>query len=114
MAKLCGVVYERPAASVPSLLRCQYLAGHPAERHSWSTVKTSDENEQAEAVRRSQAAAAKRSEASAFEAVQLLEYIEAGRFDSILEALLNAAHNRKRTLRGVRGFPNLERRFNGQ
>lgn len=99
--ELCGVMYERPAASVPPLLRCQYIAGHPGERHSWSTVKASDDHEAA--------AAAQRDHAPAFEK-RLLEDIEAGHLDSILEALLNAGHNRKRTLRGLRGFPHLERR----
>jgi hypothetical protein len=37
-------------------------------------------------------------------------YIERGDFDPYLEMILAAAHNRKRALRGVRGFPRGDRR----
>ena len=38
-----------------------------------------------------------------------VEAIEHGELDSWLEAILAAGHNRKRALRGVRGFPGLRR-----
>jgi hypothetical protein len=101
---LCGAVYTRPATTAGphrEVLTCQYLANHPVERHSWSTVKTTDEHETAAAAQRDHAVMSEKA---------LLDNIESGYYDTILEAILNAGHNRKRTLRGVRGFPDLERR----
>lgn len=105
---LCNETYTRPqrqGEKTRQVLSCQYIANHPGERHSWSIVETQDEHEQAAAAQRYFAPTDEK---------ELLERIEAGFYDSILEALLNAGHNRKRTLRGVRGFPRLERRTDGR
>lgn len=96
--ELCGMAYARPGGEV---LGCQYIAGHPTERHSWFAVKEQDDHDILANIQRQQAPSDEK---------ELLERIEAGIYDSVLEALLNAAHNRKRTIRGVRGFPRLERR----
>lgn len=95
--ELCKAEYRRGSET----LWCQYIKDHPSERHSWFAIEQQDLHDQQAAAERYHAPEDEK---------ELLERIEVGIYDSILEALLNAAHNRKRTLRNLRGFPNLERR----
>lgn len=102
-AELCNEVYARPGNQ--GMLKCQYIKDHPADRHSWFAIFHQDETDLLAEAQRYHAPEDEK---------QLLERIEFGLYDSILEAILNAGHNRKRALRGVRGFPTLERRSNGR
>ena len=101
---LCTSTYARepdgPRGPV-EYMHCQYIASHPTERHSFFAVQTQDE---LDVVAQAQSCVAVGDDKT------LLENIEGGSYDSLLEAILSAAHNRKRALRGVRGFPRMERR----
>lgn len=104
--RLCGAVYRRPEALYPEVvtMTCQYIEGHPSDRHSWFAVNEQDDFD-AEAAR--QRADAQQGDGVVSEFLTRIEY---GNYDSYLEAILSAAHNRKRALRGVRGFPDLGRK----
>lgn len=97
--QLCRQPYRRPKDQ--GVLTCQYIADHPTHRHSFFAIQ---EQDKVDALAEEQRRTANTPEKG------LIENIELGMHDSILEAILNAAHNRKRALRGVRGFPRMERR----
>lgn len=111
---LCAAEYRRPLLldkSEPMLL-CHYLAGHDTSRHSWQTLADADDYEVQERLAHERRAADGARPVNADADVQVvLDWINQGDFDTVLEAILASAHNRKRTLRNVRGFPDLERRM---
>lgn len=102
MTTTCEARYERPDGS---LLYCQYLVQHPGNRHSWETIKEADKAEMLEVDK--QIVRAQQGDGSVQEFLLL---IASGKVDTFLEAILAVTHNRKRTIRNLRGFPNLERR----
>ncbi len=77
-APLCGEPYERPNGQ---LLACHYLAGHTTTRHSWTTCREQDQVSVPHG---------------------LIAAICGGQYDEVLEAILAAAHGRKRSIRGER------------
>lgn len=93
-AVTCGLAY-RPIGSEPGevgLLRCTFLEDHDGPC-SWQDVADLDR-----ATCPPDAAAA----------MDLASAILDGAYDPWLELILNAGHNRKRTLRGVPGFTGRE------
>lgn len=112
MTDLCNAQYERvPLAGPPGvvhILKCQYIKDHPADRHSWYAIHLQDIEDKAAYNQRVQAEV--QAVAGDSEVKDILDRIVLGYYDTFIEAILNAAHNRKRTVRGMRGFPNLERR----
>ncbi len=76
---LCGEAYRRPDGAV---LTCQYVPRHAERLHSWYAAESLDR---------------------ATPLARLLDDLGSGRFDDWLEAILAAAHARKRALRGVPG-----------
>jgi len=87
-AALCGIGYQRPDGSV---IRCTYLAGHPepATRCSWFGVKAQDEFD------------ADKVDYTPTAVQAMLDALVEGGLDPYIEAILAAAHHRKRSLRGV-------------
>lgn len=109
MTEQCEVVYVRQLTGpyVPGEVenvRCTYIADHAKTTHSWSTLKMQDDEDQ-------RARAAKTTSVIGDDTLGdiqvLLDNITAGNADPYLEAILAITHNRKRTLRGVRGFGRL-------
>lgn len=96
---LCRSPYHRPNNTV---LLCQYLVDHPATHHSWWTCQIADETEVEQ--RRLRDHAASLLDTTPAGAQALLDAVLGGEYDQWLEALLAAGHNRKRAVRGVRGF----------
>ena len=89
--KACGAIYNRQyrdGSSSP--LTCQYIEGHDTARHSWSTIREQDDYVDTQGDDTPQ------------EVQVFLDAINDGRADAYLEAILAAAHSRKRSLRGVR------------
>lgn len=108
MTTLCRSIYVRDIPGQSGMgLECQYIKGHPSDRHSWYAVEQQDIVDAEKAAADEQQRWAQMNDEVVSD---LLEDIRCGKWDSFLEALLSAAHDRKRTLRGVRGFPRLERR----
>lgn len=94
--RLCGIGYTTVMDGAVVHLSCQYLAGHGADRHSWYAVEQTD------------IAAGLRirvAEDLPPELRRVAQQIEAGLHDDWLELLLSVLHDRKRTKRGVAGFP---------
>lgn len=87
MSEICKAVYHN--------VRCTFRLGHhqgtDATPHSFYWIQREDED----------AAAAKEAQANDPISV-LIENIAAGRADDCLEAILAAAHGRKRAMRGLR------------
>lgn len=109
---LCPHRYERPIEVDvnQTVLFCHYLLDHPEPRHSFFTLAEVDRQQVAELRRESDGD--RKPTRNEVEDVQcVLDWINSGDFDTVLEAILAAAHNRKRTIRGLRGFPDLERRM---
>lgn len=82
---ICGKMYQPP---IPDVLpvECTFLKDHPADRCSWWVLKESYD-----------------AQTQAPQEIQVfLDAINEGRADEYLEAILAAAHGRKRQRRGVR------------
>lgn len=95
LADLCGEAYTRPspnARMAGHLLTCQYLRGHRTANHSWFAVQKQDE---ADAI----------THRTVTHPEAIVAMIRAGWFDPNIEQLLASLHDRKRSLRGVVGFP---------
>ena len=92
-ATRCPEIYVR---NPTEHIQCTYIAGHTAERHSWQTLMDQDE------------ADAEASDPTPTVVQAFLDAILEGEVDPYLEAILAAGHNRKRTLRGTRGFPSMK------
>lgn len=106
VSKQCSELYHRKIgmASVVTV-RCTYLEGHPGNDHSWRTLKLQDVTDAEEAA--TSRLSVGHDDATPADVQVLLDVITAGNVDPYLEAILAVAHNRKRTLRGVRGFGRL-------
>ena len=92
---ICDEAYRR---SDGRTILCTFRHGHlnAAEAsvpHSWTWLRDAEKE------------AARDDTPSDVQAI--LDAITAGRADPFLEAILAVTHNRKRALRGVRGFPAL-------
>lgn len=107
MTELCGKTYVRVQGDEREYLKCQYIDGHPIDRHSWYAIA---EQDIVDAEKRKVEEQRQKAEAGDGTVKEVLEQIEAGLWDSYIEVMLSALHDRKRALRNVRGFPNLERR----
>jgi hypothetical protein len=107
MTALCNKEYIRIETSTRTsqMLRCQYIKDHPSERHSWFAIAEQDAFDDAAAAQREDAI-----QAGDAEVKNILDRIDLGYYDSYIEAFLAGFHNRKRTIRNVRGFPRMERR----
>jgi hypothetical protein len=102
-AEMCGEVYSRPYGD---RVLCTYIKDHLKQIHSWETLRVQDDADVAEEKERAARGIGHDDETP--EDVQvLLDNITAGRADPYLEAILAVTHNRKRTLRGTRGFGHL-------
>lgn len=102
-AELCNEVYDRilPDSKAPVHVLCTYIAGHGA-RHSWETLRVVDE---AEALERQSDLRAAVEDSRIPQALRtLVQGISSGHYDSFLELILAAAHDRKRARRGTLGF----------
>lgn len=105
MARQCDAVYVRPATTGVSegdTVQCTYVFQHPTPRHSWESLKAQDEADVVAAMARRQV------QHLPDDVKAILRAIQDGQADAYLEAILTVAHNRKRSLRGVRGFPELD------
>lgn len=105
----CSETYFREVPMVDRYaVVCTYVGGHSTDRHSWWSLWTQDVTD---AEARAQAIAAEIAAASCSElpddVAAVIDGIKAGDADAFLEVILAAAHDRKRALRGTRGFPNL-------
>lgn len=98
IAPMCLVPYERPTVIGGGIYRCQYLAGHPSDRHSWYTLKTTDD------VSLEALAAPVETDPTPYTVQQVLDAITAGELDEYIEAILSVAHTRKRVRSNRRGF----------
>lgn len=96
-AKQCPVLYEREVG--PRLVvRCTFIEDHAGD-HSWWRLKHADVTE-----------AGERGDPTPVSVKALLDAITEGQADPYLEAILSAAHSRKRRLRGTyMGFVRGER-----
>lgn len=92
LPQMCGSLY--------AMHECTFRAGHDSV-HSWKWLK--DEIERLDAQRPVGGDDTTPSDVQA-----LLDAITAGNADPYLEAILAVTHNRKRALRGVRGFGRLD------
>ena len=105
MATTCGAEYERYPTG--SIITCQYPADHvPDHIHSWTQLRD-QEDRQREADAKEAAQGIGCDDATPDDVKALLDAITAGNADPYLEAILAVTHNRKRTLRGTRGFRRL-------
>lgn len=89
---ICEEPYRRPDSSV---VFCSFRKGHlntaeASTPHSWTWLRDADKE------------MARDDTPSDVQAI--LDAITAGNADPYLEAILAVTHNRKRALRGVRGF----------
>lgn len=87
-AQQCQVTYGRKL--VGEAVRCTFIDGHEGPC-SWQDLLEADSPMQSVDART---------------AMDVASLVMRGDYDPYLELLLNAAHNRKRALRGVRGFDN--------
>lgn len=108
MAKQCEAKYLRKYIDPDGdravvQVRCTFIEGHSA-KHSFETLRSQDEaeQEQAEAIRGIGC-----DDETPGDVKALLDAITAGNADPYLEAILAVTHNRKRALRGTRGFGRL-------
>lgn len=101
MADLCGEVYTRirPGDLEPTHVLCTYIEGHKA--HSWETLRVVDEAERMEL----DTARLDAPLDAPLDVMRVVLAIETGDWDRWLELILATAHDRKRTRRGVAGFP---------
>lgn len=95
MPRICEEPYRRPDSSV---VFCSFREGHldadeASTPHSWTWLKDADKE-----VARDDTPSDVRA---------ILDAITRGAADPYLEAILAVTHNRKRALRGTRGFPAL-------
>lgn len=104
MTRQCTARYSRPLSIVvkddPGEVRCTFVVDHPASNHSFFALQCEDA---VEAERRAKAAAAPADDTPR-NVQSFLDAIASGMYDPYLEAILAVGHNRKRALRGVRGF----------
>lgn len=98
MAEQCDQRWFRQATG--QTVDCTYVKNHPLPRHSWESLKAQDEAE-------AEASAVVRSDDTPDDIRVLLRNIRDGNADPYLEAILAVAHNRKKQLRGARGFNDL-------
>lgn len=92
----CAARYVRPDGTE---IRCTFLVSHPAPQHSFYGMKTQDEADARSGIGCD--------DETPSDVQTLLDNITAGKADPYLEAVLAVAHNRKRALRGTRGFNRL-------
>lgn len=85
IARLCAKQYTRPTGQV---LACTYLIDHPSINHSWFAVSCQD------------AADEEKIDYTPTAVQALLDGLLAGDLDDYVEAILAAAHTRKRQRRG--------------
>jgi hypothetical protein len=90
---LCEQPYTRSDGRV---ILCTFRHGHlstaeASTPHSWTWLRDAER--------------ALRQDDTPSDVQAILDAITAGRADPYLEAILAVTHNRKRALRGVRGFP---------
>jgi hypothetical protein len=98
---MCMAKYDRAKAVGEARfqpLYCQYVFNHDGE-HSWESMSLLD------FVNREQAHPLPTPETPSYEVGKLVGQIDLGHWDPYIELLLTALHDRKRALRGVRGFP---------
>lgn len=109
MADQCEVIYDREyEPGMFTQVRCTFVNGHPGEYHSFRTLRLQDEIDKAEAeVQAKREAGIGCDDDTPSDVRALLANITAGKADPYLEAILAVAHNRKRALRGTRGFGRL-------
>lgn len=98
MAEMCRMIYHRVPSHEP--VECTFVAGHPIEKHSWETLRVQDEAD-------AEARKVWSDSSTPNDVLILLSNIRSGNADPYLEAILSVCHNRKRALRGVRGFDEL-------
>lgn len=85
-------------------LYCQFRTNHDGD-HSWEEIKRADDA--AEQVEVPLVEMPETDDTMEQNVVVIVNAIDRGAFDAYLEVILASAHDRKRTLRGVRLFPRL-------
>ena len=93
---LCGEPYTRTSGPSGTTVYCTFRTGHLRTQeaptpHSWTWLRDAER----EIAR----------DDTPSDVKAILDAITAGNADPYLEAILAVTHNRKRALRGVRGFP---------
>jgi hypothetical protein len=113
MAAVCGQGYDHPTGYDPrrgeeatTAVYCTYIAGHTS-KHSWETLKVQDEADAEARDQRERMRGIGHDDETPSDVQALLDAITNGHADPYLEAILAVTHNRKRALRGTRGFGNL-------
>lgn len=105
MTPRCSATYDRPAelcdADEEIRVRCTFLDGHP-RRHSFFGLQMQDEVELEKMTAPEEPPPY--DDDVPPDVGALLAAITAGQHDAYIEAILAVTHNRKRTLKGVRGF----------
>ena len=117
VANQCQAIYTRKLSNLPlespvSIdVQCTFIKGHPGEKHSWETLKLQDEADREVAEERQRLlrgiGGIGHDDSTPSDVQALLDNIVSGGADPYLEAILAVTHNRKRALRGVRGFGSL-------
>jgi hypothetical protein len=106
---MCDEPYTRPLRLFPSdglvvPVRCTFIENHGAN-HSWYALQVADETELEKLrTKRHEEAALDVEDDLPAEVASLTLEIEAGEYDPYLEILLAYLHDRKKCLRGVKGF----------
>lgn len=98
----CREEYLRVLTGSKERIQCTYIDGHSSE-HSFRTLMVQDETDKTALEQRLDLLQPDGDKS----ALAIVRNIEEGKADPYLEAILSAAHNRKRALRGVRLFPDL-------
>lgn len=103
----CGAEYQRYPSE--AIITCQFLRGHvPTNVHSWQRLAEAEGVQRDQDMRATQGPKGVGCDDDTPDDVRaLLDAITQGNADPYLEAILAVTHNRKRALRGTRGFGNL-------
>jgi hypothetical protein len=104
---MCMKRYSRTHINPKNVdLYCQFRTNHTGD-HSWQDIKAADDSAEEVDVPLVEVPDPDEVETMERNVLTLVHAIDRGAFDPYLEVLLAAAHDRKRTLRGVRLFPRL-------